>query len=204
MSENILQIQKDYLKKAWMRPIQQLEEAIPARYEDNGLRFQAFGEPCEVRQEEIILGGEPLHGAEGILIAIYSSLVTTEPVQLLPLKAFRQFPGGMGYQPAFAMNAEKILIPHVESIQKRREELIARFSGNPNKDVKRYDFSFTLYPLPKVPLYYLFNLPDEEFSASVTCLFSSNADRFLPVETLADTAEYTAKKIIELVTLLKA
>jgi hypothetical protein len=109
----------------------------------------------------------------------------------------------MGYQPAFTMNAEKILIPHVESIQKRKEELIARFSGAPNKDVKRYDFSFTLYPLPKIPLYYLFNLPNEEFPATVTCLFSSNADRFLPVEGVADTAEYTAKKIIQLVTELK-
>lgn len=158
MSENLLHIQKEYLQKVWLRPIRELKESLPARYENKGLYFQAFGEPCEVRRDEIILGGEILRGAEGILIAIYSSLVTTEPAQLQPLKAFRQFPGGMGYQPAFAMNAERILIPHVESIQKRKEELIARFSGNLNKDVKRYDFSFTLYPLPKIPLYYLFNL----------------------------------------------
>jgi len=184
--------------------MKEVEEAIPARYEDSAFRFQAFGEPCEVRRDEIILGGEPLRGAEGILIAIYASLVTTEPVQLQPLKAFRQFPGGMGYQPAFAMNAERILIPHVESIHERKEALIARFSGNANKDVKRYDFSFTLYPLPKIPLYYLFNLPNEEFPATVTCLFSPNADRFLPVEGVADTAEYTAKKIIQLLTELKS
>jgi len=202
MSEKILQIQKDYLQKTWARPIQELEEAIPARHEGSAFHFQAFGEPCEIRRDEIILGGEPIRGAEGLLIAIYSSLATTEPVQLQPLKAFKQFPGGMGYQPAFATNAERILIPHVESIQKRKEELIARFSGNLNKDVKRYDFSFTLYPLPKIPLYYLFNLPNEEFPATVTCLFSTNADRFLPVEGVADTAEYTAKKIIQLVTKL--
>ncbi|MDP2971503.1 MAG: DUF3786 domain-containing protein, partial [Deltaproteobacteria bacterium] len=66
------------------------------------------------------------------------------------------------------------------------------------------DFSFTLYPLPRVALCYVFNLPDEEFPASVTCLFASNADRFLPVAGLADTAEYTAKKIIQLVTELKS
>jgi hypothetical protein len=202
MSQNILSIQKEYLQKVWARPIQELEEAIPARHEGSAFHFQAFGEPCEIRREEIILGGESLHGAEGLLIAIYSSIVTNEPVQLQPLKAFKQFPGGMGYQPAFATNAERILIPHVESIQKRKEELIARFSGNLNKDVKRYDFSFTLYPLPKIPLYYLFNLPNEEFPATVTCLFSTNADRFLPVEGVADTAEYTAKKIIQLVTKL--
>lgn len=200
MSQNLLRIQQEYLKKAWMRPVRELEEALPARYEGNAFHFQAFGDPCEVHREEILLGGELLQSAEGILIAIYASFVKNEPAQLQPLKAFRQFPGGMGYQAAFAMNAEKILIPHVESIQKREEEVIARFSGDPNKDVKRYDFSFTLYPLPRIPLYYLFNLPDEEFPASVTCLFSSNADRFLPVEGLADTAEYTAQKIIALIT----
>lgn len=204
MSQNFLQIQKEYLQKAWNRSIHELEEALPARYEANAFHLQAFGEPCEVRREEIMLGGKPLCSAEGILIAIYASFVTNDPVQLQPLKAFRQFSGGMGYQAAYAMNAEKALVAHVESIQKRQEELIVRFSGASNKEVKRYDFSFTLYPLPKIPLYYLFNLPDEEFPASVTCLFSSNADRFLPVEGLADTAEYTAKKIIQLVTELKS
>jgi len=197
MSQNLLNIQKEYLKKAWARPVRELEEALPARYEGNGFQFRAFGEPCEVRQEEILLGGSPLRSAEGILIAIYASFVTNESVQLQPLKAFRQFPGGMGYQVAFAMNAEKILNPFVESIRERQEEIVSRFSGIPNRDVKRYDFSFTLYPLPRIALYYLFNLPDEEFPASVTCLFSSNADRFLPVEALADTAEFTAKKMIE-------
>ncbi len=204
MSQNLLDIQKEYLQKAWSRSIRELEEALPARYEDDAFHFHAFGELCEVRREGILLDGEPLRSAEGILIAIYASFAPNKPIQLQPLKAFRQFPGGMGYQAAFAMNAEKTLISHVESIQKRQEGLITRFSGNPNQDIKRYDFSFTLYPLPKVPLYYLFNLPDEEFPASVTCLFSSNADRFLPVEGLADTAEYTAKKIIQLVTELKS
>ncbi len=200
MSQNLLDIQKDYLQKAWLRPIDELVAAIPARYEANALHFQAFGEPCEVHREGILLGGEPLRGAEGILIAIYASVVKDEPVQRQPLKAFRQFPGGMGYQAAFALNAEKSLIPYVESIQKKQEELIACFSGTPNKEMKRYDFSFTLYPLPRIPLTYLFNLPDDEFPASVTCLFASNADRFLPVEGLADTAEYTARRIIHLVT----
>ena len=61
------------------------------------------------------------------------------------------------------------------------------------------DFSFTLYPLSRIALYYVFYLPDEEFPAAVTCLFPANAIKFLPVAGLADVVEYTAKKIIELV-----
>ena len=57
------------------------------------------------------------------------------------------------------------------------------------------------YPLspPRAALYYIFNLFDDEFPASATCLFPSNAAHFLPVAGLAETVEYTAKKIIELV-----
>jgi len=200
MSQNFLQIQKEYLQKVSSRPIKELEKALPARRGKDCFTFQAFGEPCELFPQEIILGGERLTGSEGILIALYALHTRKEEPQLKPLKSFKQFPGGMGYQGAFAMNAEKVLHPHVEAIRKQQEEIIARFSGHLNQDARRCDFSFTLYPLPRVPLYYIFNLPEEEFPASVTCLFPSNVDRFLPVAGLADTAEYTAKKIIQLVT----
>jgi len=106
----------------------------------------------------------------------------------------------MGYQGAFVTNAEKILHPHVTAIQQHQQKLIDRFSGHTNPDARRCDFSFTLYPFPRVALYYIFNLPDDEFPASANCLFSSNAMSFLPVAGLADTAEYTAKKIIEVIT----
>lgn len=43
------------------------------------------------------------------------------------------------------------------------------------------------------------NLPDEEFPASATCLFSNNALSFLPIDALADIGEYTSKKIIEII-----
>ena len=204
MSQNFLQIQKEYLQKVSSRPIKELEEALPARRGKEELTFQAFGEPCELFPQEIILGGERLTGPEGILIALYALHTRKEEPQLKPLKSFKQFAGGMGYQGAFAMNAEKVLHPHVIAIEKRKEEIVLRFSGHPNENAPRCDFSFTLYPLPRVPLYYIFNLPDEEFPARVTCLFPSNADHFLPVAGLADVAEYTAKKIIQLITEIKS
>jgi hypothetical protein len=199
MGQKFLDIQKEYLQKVWLRQLDELEVALPARRKGDCFHFQAFGECCELYPEKILLRGEPLTGPEGILVALYASQVPNEEVVLRPLKAFKQFPGGMGYQGAFAMNAEKVLHPHVQAIQRHQEEIIVRFLGNPNRDARRCDFSFTLYPMPRVALYYVFNLPDEEFPASVTCLFASNADRFLPVAGLADVAEYTAKKIIELI-----
>jgi len=39
---------------------------------------------------------------------------------------------------------------------------------------------------------------DDEFPASVTCLFSQNAADFLSTDALADTGEYTSKKIFDI------
>jgi hypothetical protein len=39
----------------------------------------------------------------------------------------------------------------------------------------------------------------ENLPASVTCLFSANAMAFMPLDGLADMAEYTSKKIISLI-----
>jgi hypothetical protein len=200
MSENFFEIQKEYLGKVWLRPFEELETVLPARYYGNSFHFPAFSEPCELYPHEIILGGQKLVGPEGILIAMYASHVTDEPLQLHPLRSFKELPDSNPYQGAFSVNAEKVLSPYVLTIQEQQRELALRFSGQINSDAPSGDFSFTLYPLPRIPLYYIFYLPDEEFPASVTCLFPSNATHFLPVAGLADVAEYTAKKIIELVT----
>ena len=72
------------------------------------------------------------------------------------------------------------------------------FSGQMGPEGVAGDFSFVLYPLPKIALCYILYLPDEEFPASVTCLFSRNALSFMPLDGLADVAEYTSKAIIQL------
>jgi hypothetical protein len=56
-----------------------------------------------------------------------------------------------------------------------------------------------LYPLPKIALLFIFYLPDEDFPASATCLFSANAISFLPLDGLADMAEYTSRSLIALI-----
>lgn len=199
MPENFLEIQREYLRRVWLRPSEELETVLPAQRLGNCLRFHAFGECCELYAHEIILGGQQLIGPEGILIAMYANQVTDEPLQLHPLKSFKELPHSMPYQGAFSINAEKILQPYVSAIQKHQTDLVALFSGTINTDLPSGDFSFTLYPLPRIALYYIFYLPDEEFSASVNCLFPANAPSFMPVAGLADVAEYTARRIIELV-----
>lgn len=198
MANQLLQIQRDYLKKLYDALPDDMEEMLPAQREGRAFRFQAFGEPCSLSSEGILLSGEPVGGPVGVLIALYAHHASREAVQLEPVKSFKQIKGSMPYQGAFSARSQQGLVPHVEHIRANQGKIVDRFSGQANERA-RGDFSFTLYPLPKIPLYYIFYLADEEFPASVTCLFASNAERFMPVDGLADVGEYTAKKMIQLV-----
>jgi hypothetical protein len=196
MSQAYLQIRNDYLAQAWARSQDELAACLPAEVDNDSLRFRAFGEPCAITPSDILLAGKAATGPEGLLIAMYASHVPDLPGQLEPLKSFKELPDSMPYQAAFAANAEQILVPHVIQIQTHRDLMISRFSGQINEHPLSGDFSFTLWPLPRIPLYYIFNLPDEDFPASVTCLFAANAALFMPLAGLADVAEYNGKKLI--------
>jgi hypothetical protein len=199
MSQNYLKIRNDYLKKAWARTPAVLAGALPAILTEASLSFRAFGEDCLLTENDITLAGAPATDPKGLLIALYASTVRELPVQVEVLKSFKELPGSMPYQAAFAANAERLLVPQVPAIHSQKERLAAGFSGHLNSEPPSGDFSFTLYPLPRVPLYYIFHLPDEEFPASVTCLFAANALDFMPLDGLADVAEYTGKRITALI-----
>ncbi|MCX5891745.1 MAG: DUF3786 domain-containing protein, partial [Deltaproteobacteria bacterium] len=186
MSPAYLQIRNDYLAQAWGRSRAELAAGLPAASDHDGLHFRAFGEDCTLTPADILLAGNSATGPEGLLIAMYAAGVPDSPVQLQPLQAFKEMPDSMPYQAAFAANAEQILVPHVAKIHARRDRLASVFSGQLNPDALSGDFSFTLWPLPRIPLYYIFNLSDEEFPASVTCLFAANAGLFMPLAGLAD------------------
>jgi len=199
MSDQLLDIQMSYLKELYDQLSEDLEQALPAIREKDRFHFKAFGEPCILSPQGITLGKQKLGGPKGILIALYARHAKNEPLQPRPLKSYKQIKGSMPYQGAFTVHSEKSLGPYVSRIQSAKDRVMAAFDGHENEDGKG-DLSFTLYPLPKVPLYYNFYLADEEFPASVTCLFAANAEVFMSVDGLADVAEYTAKKIIEIVT----
>lgn len=198
MGEGYPAIIKEHLRAAWARGQEELAAALPAAPGEGSLGFEAFGRNCEVSPEGVTLGGENVTGPRGVLIALYALNVKDRPVELEPLVSFKELPGSMPYQAAFTARAEAALAPHVTAIRDRQEEITSRFSGHMNEDAPSGDFSFTLYPLPRAPLFYIFFLPDEEFPASATCLFPEGATKNLPVDGLADLAEHTARGIISL------
>lgn len=190
---------EDNLKKAFSAGADCLAATLPARKTgDDLLELRAFGETCTIVPGAVLFGGTPETGPRGLVVALYAANAREDALLPEPFLSFRDFPDSMPYQGAFVSNTERPLVPHVTRIQKARETVLEALGGQMPPAHTPGDFSLQLYPLPKIALSYIFYLPDEEFPASVTCLFSNNARSFMPLDGLADTAEYTTKKIQEL------
>ncbi len=105
----------------------------------------------------------------------------------------------MSHVAASAMPTIKLLVPHVAEIKKAKQRIVKKFNGEKGPSEAGGDFSFILYPLPKIALCYIFYEADDDFPASVRCLYSNNANQFMPVSGLADVGEYTTKQILKLI-----
>jgi hypothetical protein len=191
--ENII---KDNLSRAFARPLSGLERSTGATWEGKSLTFHAFGQACCVDPDKVTLSGDMSLDPRGLLISLYARHAGPDKIQIEPFKAFKDFQGSMPYQGAFSANSERVLIPHVQRIKEKAGTIKGAFGG---ADGVMGDLSLILHPLPKIALSYIFYLADEEFPAAATILFSANALSFMPLDGLADVAEYTSKEIIHLV-----
>jgi len=199
VADNYAKIVEDNLEKLYRNLPENLADALPAVREGDAFIFKAFGEQCRIQPEGIFLGEEKQSGVSGILISLYALHVQPEPCVLEPLKSFKDFPNSMPYIGAFATHTEHILIPYAERIGKASAQIMKQFGGQTSPATVSGDFSFLIYPLPKIALCYIFYKADEEFPASATCLFSSNALTFAPIDAMADVGEYSSRKILEII-----
>ena len=173
-----------------------LEARLGASKSGKGFSLQAFGETAWFDHEQVTFSGKKDVDPKGLLVSLYATHARPEIIQLEPYKAFKDFPGSMPYHGPFSANSERVLIPHVNKILEKKVEIISAFDG---EAIQSGDFSMLLYPFPKSAVLTIFYLEDEDFPPSATCLFSANALDFMPLDGLADVAEYTSGKIIRMV-----
>ena len=193
MTDNYQKIVRDNLCRLYADPPPDLGERLAASSENGVFVFDAFGEQCRLAASGIQLGGEPIAAVPGIIVSLYALNARPDDLLVEPFKSFKDFSDSMPYWGAFASHTEQALVPHVAGIKKKAEYIARVFRGAP---ASGGDFAFVIYPLPKIALCYIFYEADDEFPATVKCLFSHNADLFLPVAGLADLGEYSSKKIL--------
>ena len=198
MADNYTKIVQDNLNKLYADLPKDLAKNLLGEKDKQGFVFNAFGEKCRIEPGGICLGDKACASVLGILISLYALTVRPDICVLTPLKAFKEFPDSMPYAGAFVTHTEQLLVPHVNEIKKAVPTITKTLNGEIAPVGTGGDFSFIVYPLPKIALCYIFYEADDDFPASVTCLYSSNAQLFLPVDGLADVGEYSSKKILEL------
>ncbi len=198
-TDNYETIAQDNLTQLYNNLPADLENNLPGVRQGNDFIFNAFGEQCTISPAGISLGQNKHSSVFGILISLYALNAHPDICIPTPFKAFKEFPDSMPYVGAFTTHTEQLLVPHVETIKGAVPKILDNLNGSEPPDGTAGDFSFMVYPLPKIALCYIFYEADEDFPASVTCLFSNNARLFLPMDGLADVGEYTSKKILELI-----
>lgn len=195
---NYTEIIKKNLNQRFRRAPVDLAERLPAQEVAGGYIFPAFGESCQIGPQGIELGNTAETGPKGVIISLYVLQAALDSCRLTPFKAFREMPDSMPYVGAFAAHAERVLIDQIDAIESHADRIAQQLKGSKESDNDAGDFSLIVYPLPKIALNYIFYRADDDFPASVTCLFSNNAAAFLPTDALADTGEYTSKKILDI------
>jgi len=196
MQDNYAKLVNENLNKVFGGNPDELAANLPAEKHGDAFVFRAFGEECRVSPQGITLGGLPPESILGLLVSLYALQATSERCLLEPFRAFKELPDSMPYAGAFLTHTQQVLAPNVAKLEDRFDHLTAVFNTEPAAPAAGGDFSFRLQPLPKIWLEFICYLPDEDFPAAVTCLYSQNADRFLTTDALADVGEYTVKKMI--------
>lgn len=197
MTGNYAKIVRGNLAKLYLDLPADLAQALPAEQNGNRFEFAAFGQKCLIQPEGIFLGNELQDGVIGILISLYALHAKPEPCLPEPFQAFKDLPDSMPYAGAFITHTQQILVPYVTNIKENQNRITDQLRGQKAPPDVGGDFAFVLYPLPKIALCYIFYEADDDFPASATCLYSSNAQQFLTTDALADVGEYTSQKIIQ-------
>lgn len=198
MTDNYTRIMMENLERLYAEMPDDLADRLPAARDGDRFKFNAFGETCTIAPDGITLGIDGFNPVIGIIVSLYALHAKPAPMITEPFRAFKEFPGSMPYIGAFSTHTENILVEHVETIEQSVSNIKEGMDGADAPPGISSDFAFTVRPLPKITLCYIFYEADEDFPASATCLYSGNANDFLPLDALADVGEYTSRKILEL------
>ncbi|MBW2592122.1 MAG: DUF3786 domain-containing protein [Deltaproteobacteria bacterium] len=100
--------------------------------------------------------------------------------------AYQDFKDAAPFADAYRKNVEQAIAISFGGKMDELEQACKILNGGAPKGINLpYDLSMWFIPLPKVPLFLLFNDSDNEFSTQCKVLFEKRAENFLDMECLA-------------------
>ena len=199
MTDNYLKLARANLERLYGNLPEDLEKCLPAEKDGQTYSFTAFGQPCLISPEGITLGGAEPPGVIGILLSLYALNAVPELPILEPFKAFKEFTDSAPYVGAFASHTEQILVPVVQRIKTKIDLIVQRFSGEAAPSSVSGDFAFVVASPAQDFSVLHFLRGRRGFPAVGSLPLFNNANRFMPMDGLADVGEYTSKTILEMV-----
>ena len=137
---------------------------------------------------------DTVHIWEKILIIHYLANADTSQLTC-HLKTYRQIKSGSVYFPTFE---KRSTIPFTNYFSNNPDSLIkAAHLVNGEKD-EHGDISIKIMAFPKVPLYYVIHLGDDEFPASGNILFDETIENIFSAEDIAVLCQQIVFKLINL------
>jgi hypothetical protein len=165
-------------------------------YEENAFQVPLFGTLYQVYWPDgsVERKSQPEEVDVATCILLLHYLLTADGTPLgAEWIAFRNLPGGLGYDPAFQGRANLRL---ARAFGKNEEAFSSACQALDGERLSFGDASFSFRVLPRVWLAVVLYLADEEFSATCNVLFDAAVSRYLPTEDLAVLGGILAGRLI--------
>ncbi len=192
-------IYKDYLSQVAKLDLTGKSELLGVRVDGNAVGIPFLNKNYTVAPEGIAdeNGDRPQHSVS-VILCKYLLLCPDAPSDSRELVTYKDFRDAAPYVQGFRNTAEspvfRVFSGKIGALEAHCREL----GGEPRDLGISCDLSYMFRPLPKVPIYLVFNDADEEFPADCSMLFEKSAEHYLDMECLAIIgmvlAEWLAKK----------
>jgi len=180
---------RNYLKQVAEQEFTQKEDALGVRISGDDVIVPFFGKDFQVNSAGILDDhGRPPHFAVSVVLCKY--LIHYKPDILCAENdsqwvSYRNFKDAAPLVNYFSNTTEKAI---AQNFSGKLEQLAAscRFLGGRDHDEGlAYDLTMKITPLPRIPIYLLFNDADDEFPAECSVLFQRRVEQFLDMECVA-------------------
>lgn len=128
-----------------------------------------------------------------IIILHYINYASGEPLGK-EQASYEDIPGCRHYQPVFE---KRVIKPLLNAFGGNRDAFSEAGSLLGGKKEEYGDASFTIYPLPRIPLTFILWEADQEFPPLVKILFDISIDKYLPLEDITVISKLAATRIIK-------
>ena len=180
-------IYNDYLSQLVQLNFTEMEKILGIHVEGDGVMIPLFRKGFRVSPNGVFddKGNQPLHAVSVLLCRYLILCPDKEPVDGNEWVSYKDFKDATPFVGGFVNNTEKAIAKNFTGQVGLLEQSCHSLGGFHKNDGLSYDLSMQIYPLPKIPLYLLFNDADEEFPAECRVLFKKRAEKYLDMECLA-------------------